>query len=81
MPKGEPVRVAVIFEPGKGLRVVWFDRHRQQHQVKETTYRWQDRKGDQPLMHFAVTDGEGLFVLTYSPLDSTWTITDQQAVA
>jgi hypothetical protein len=49
--------------------------------VKETTYRWQDQVGDRPLMHFAVTDGEGLFVLTYSPLDSTWTLTDQQAVA
>lgn len=80
MARKEPVRVAVVFEPGKGLQVVWFDRRRRQYRVRETTYRWQDRQGDRPLMHFAVTDGEGLFVLTYSPLDSTWTIMDQQAV-
>ena len=81
MARKESVRVAVVFEPGKGLRIIWFYRQRQQHRVMETTYRWQDRIGDRPLMHFAVTDGEGLYVLTYSPLDSTWTITDQQAVA
>lgn len=81
MPRKEPVRVAVIFEPGKGLRLVWFDRHRQQHVVKETTYRWEDRVGEKPHMHFTVTDGEALYELVYSPLDSTWTLTDQQAVA
>ncbi|PLX82550.1 MAG: hypothetical protein C0614_06025 [Desulfuromonas sp.] len=78
MPRQELIRVAVIFEPGKGLRPVWFDRNRRQHQVKETTYRWQDRAGDKPLHHFSVTDGESLFELIYSPLEGVWTLVEQR---
>jgi hypothetical protein len=81
MAKREPVRVAVIFEPGKGVRLIWFDRQRRQHVVKETTYRWQSRIGDKPQLHFTVTDGEALYELVYSPLESSWTLTDQQVTA
>ncbi|MDT8442449.1 MAG: hypothetical protein RQ723_12425 [Desulfuromonadales bacterium] len=79
MAKPEKVRVAAIFEPGRGVRPVWFDRQRRQYLVKETTYRWQDRVGDKPLLHFAVTDGEALYELVYSPLEGSWTLLDQQA--
>lgn len=75
----EPVRVAVIFAPGKGLRPIWFDRQRQKHVVREVTYTWQDRVGEKPLMHFAVTDGEALYELVYNLLDSSWTLVDQKA--
>ena len=78
MARKEPVRVAVIFEPGKRLRPVWFDRKHQKYLVKETTYSWQDRVGDKPLLHFAVTDGEALYELVYNLLDGTWTLKDQQ---
>ncbi len=81
MPSREAVRVAVIFEPGRGLRPVWFTRGHHKYTVKETTYRWQGRRGDKPLLHFAVSDGEALFELIYSPLDGTWTLNDQQAPA
>jgi hypothetical protein len=80
MARQEPVRVAVIFAPGKGLRPVWFDRHRQKHVVREVTYSWQDRIGEKPLLHFAVTDGEALYELVYNLLDSSWVLVDQQAV-
>jgi hypothetical protein len=80
MPAREPVRVAVIFEPGKRPRPVWFDRKHQKHIVKETTYSWQDRIGDKPLLHFAVTDGEALYELVYNLLDGTWTLVSRQAV-
>lgn len=75
----EPVRVAVIFEPGKRLRPVWFDRRHRKHVVRETTYSWQDHIGDKPLLHFTVTDGEALFELIYNPLDGTWMLVAQQA--
>lgn len=74
----EPIRVAVIFEPGKGLRPVWFDRKHEKHLIKEVTYRWQDYVGEKPQLHFAVTDGDALYELVYNPLDSTWIITNQQ---
>jgi hypothetical protein len=78
MPGREPVRVAVIFEPGKRPRPVWFDRKHRKHVVMETTYCWQDRIGDKPQLHFAVTDGEALYELVYNLLDGTWTLVGQQ---
>lgn len=78
MRRREPVRVAVIFEPGRGLRPVWFDRRNRKHVVRETTYRWQDREGDKPRLHFTVTDGDALFELVYTPLDGTWTLVNQE---
>lgn len=81
MARRVPVRVAVIFEPGKRLKLVWFERNRQQHKVVETTYCWQDHLGDKLQQHFAVTDGEALYELIYCPMDGTWTLRDQQAVA
>lgn len=76
---GEKIRVAAIFEPGKRLRPVWFERNRRQHKVVETTYSWSDKMGETPLFHFAVSDGEALFELIYNPLDGSWTLTSQQA--
>jgi hypothetical protein len=79
MPVRDPVRVAVIFEPGKRPRPVWFDRRHHKHVVKETTYSWQDRSGNKPELHFTVTDGEALFELVYNLLDGTWTLADREA--
>ena len=78
---GEPVRVAAIFEPGKRIRLVWFERNRRQYKVVQTTYSWRDRVGDVPLYHFTVTDGEALFELIYNPLQGSWTLVAQKAVS
>lgn len=71
---GKPVRIAVVFEPGKKARPVWFELNRQQHTVAETTYHWKDCIGTTPLLHYAVTDGEALYELVFNPLDQSWTI-------
>jgi len=81
MPARESIRVAVIFEPGRRLRPVWFDRKNQRCQVKEITYAWQDRRGDKVLQHFTVTDGEALYELIYCAADGTWTLGAQQAAS
>ena len=78
---GEPVRVAAIFEPGKRIRLVWFERNRRQYKVVQTTYSWRDRVGDAPLHHFTVTDGEALFELIYNPLQGSWTLVAQKALS
>jgi hypothetical protein len=77
----EKVRVAAIFEPGKRIRPVWFERNRHQHRVVETTYSWRDQVGDTTRIHFTVSDGEALFELVYNPLDGNWTLMDQQAAS
>jgi hypothetical protein len=71
---GTPVRIAVVFEPGKKARPVWFELNRQQHRVSETTYHWKDSIGNTTLLHYAVTDGDALYELVFNPIDQSWTI-------
>jgi hypothetical protein len=79
--RGEKVRVAAIFEPGKRIRPVWFERNRRQHRVVETTYCWSDQIGDTSFIHFTVSDGEALFELIYNLKDGSWTLATQQAAS
>lgn len=71
---GTPVRIAVVFEPGKKVRPVWFELNRRQHKIAATTYHWKDAIGSTPLLHYAVTDGEALYELVFNPLDQSWTL-------
>jgi len=75
---GVPVRIAVIYEPGKRIRPVWFELNRRQYRVLETTYHWRNKIGEAHFLHYTVTDGEGLYELVFNPLDQTWTINIQQ---
>ena len=78
--RGEKIRVAAIFEPGKRIRPVWFERNRRQHKVVEITYNWRNQVGDTQLLHFAVSDGEALYEIVYNPADQSWTLHRQKAV-
>ncbi len=75
MMKGEPVRIAVVFQPGSRAKPVWFEMGRKQHRIARTTYFWKDRVGDAPLLHFAVvTEEEALYELVFNLTDQSWTI-------
>lgn len=69
---GEHIRVAVIHGPGNALRPVWFDWKRQKHRVKEVTYQWRHRSGDDLILHYAVTDGTALYELAYNVSAQIW---------
>ena len=77
----EQVRVAAIFEPGKRIRPVWFERNRRQHRVVETTYSWRDQVGDATHIHFTVSDGEALFELVYNLRDGNWILKGEPIVS
>ena len=68
----EPIRVAVVFGPGRTIKPVWFDWKNRKHSVLETTYTWSDLKGNGKRLHFSVRDDGGLFELTYDTTDQTW---------
>ena len=76
---GTGVRIAVLFEPGKKAKPVWFELNRRQHRITETTYQWQDRVGERQLLHYAVSDGEALYELVFDPADLSWTIQGQRS--
>jgi hypothetical protein len=73
MIKGEPVRIAVVFQPGAKAKPVWFEMNRKQHRIARTTYHWKDKIGDSPLLHYAVvTEDEALYELVFNTIDQSW---------
>ena len=68
----EPIRVAVVFGPGRTIKPVWFDWHNRKHAIIETTYTWTDMKGSARRLHFSVRDEGGLYELTYDTTEQTW---------
>lgn len=75
----EPIRVAVVFGPGRAVKPVWFEWRRRKHTITQTTYSWSDRVGDDIRLHFSVTDGEALFELVYSTTRQNWELLNLQA--
>lgn len=74
MMAGVPVRIAVVFEPDKQVKPVWFELNRQKHVIRETTYYWKDHAGETPLLHYAVTTDEALYELVFNVADQRWTL-------
>jgi hypothetical protein len=75
----EDIRVAVIFGPGSSIRPVWFDWRKRKHAVREITYSWQERQGEVTVIHFAVSDGAGLYELAYDIAGRTWSLAALEA--
>lgn len=71
---GIPVRIAVVFEPDKKARPVWFELNRHKHVVTKTTYHWRGREGETPLLHYAVTADDGLYELVFNAVEQSWTV-------
>ena len=67
-----PIRVAVVFGPGRTIKPVWFDWQNRKHSILETTYTWTDLKGSAMRLHFSVRDEGGLYELTYNIAEQTW---------
>ena len=74
----EPIRVAVVFGPGRTIKPVWFEWRRRKHTINRTTYTWSDKVGEDIRLHFSVTDGEALFELIYSTTNQCWTLLNLQ---
>jgi DTW domain-containing protein YfiP len=73
MMSGLPVSIAVVFQPGAKAKPVWFELNRKQHKIARTTYYWQDRVGDTPLLHWAVvTDEDALYEIVFNSDDQSW---------
>jgi hypothetical protein len=70
----ENIRVAVIFGPGNRVAPVWFDWRRRKHTVKEVTYSWRERRGEETTLHFTVSDGANLYELAYDTANLLWSL-------
>lgn len=66
------VRVAVIYEPERKPRPVWFDLEGEQVKVQEVTYFWEYHEGSALIKQYSVQTEKGLFELKFNTLAQTW---------
>ncbi len=71
-PRSSDIRVAVVFGPGLRIRPVWFDLNRRQHNIRQITNIWRERRGETAFLHFHVTDEGALYELVCDMSDLTW---------
>ncbi len=59
------IEVGVIFKNGK-LYPRWFIWQSRKYIIKEVTYEWKDKKGDEILHCFSVSDGANLYHIHFN---------------
>ena len=73
----EPIKVAAVFFRGE-VRPVWFSWNGRQIKIKETAFTWKSREGSAVILHFSVTDGQGLYEVCYNMESLGWRITKSE---
>lgn len=73
----EPVKVAAVFSRGE-IRPVWFAWKGRQVRVRETTFVWKTWEGSAAVLHFSVTDGQGLYELRYNKENMGWRLSSAE---
>ncbi len=74
----EPIKVGAVFSLGE-IKPVWFLRCGRQVRIRETTFAWKTREGNARILHFSVTDGEGLYEICYNMESLVWRLTKAEA--
>jgi hypothetical protein len=69
----ENIDVGAVFGKGKVVPK-WFLWKKRKYDIKETTFRWQDKEGDDIIQYFAVTDGATSFELALNQKTLSWTL-------
>ena len=72
----EDISVIASFGLPYKLRPVRFRWAGRVRDVREVTYHWQSCQGEARLYHFAVTDGDSVYELTFDSQSLVWRIED-----
>ena len=67
----EPIQVGAVFR-GNRLKPLWFIWNGRRYKIKEVTYTWNDRNGEEKLYHFSVSDGKTLYEICFNDNNLTW---------
>ena len=73
----EPIKVAAVFSRGE-IRPAWFFWKGRQIRVSETTFTWKTREGSAKVLHFSVTDGQGLYEICYNAETMGWRLLNSE---
>ncbi len=69
----EAISVCAVFNNGS-IRPIWFSWRGRQLRIRETALAWKTREGDARVFHFSVTDGQGLYDITFHTGTFRWRI-------
>ena len=61
----EPIEVGAIFRAGK-IIPKWFTWKDRKYQVKEITFEWKDKRGDDSLHCFSLNDGANIYQVYFN---------------
>jgi len=67
----EFINVGAVFSRG-AMKPVWFSRRGRQVRISEIAFTWKTREGSVGVLHFSVTDGQGLYELSYNKETMGW---------
>ncbi len=67
----ESIAVGAVFSRGT-VKPVWFSRKGRQIRIAEIAFSWKTRQGNAVILHFSVTDGQGLYELRYNTGTCAW---------
>lgn len=73
----EPITVGVVFSR-KAVKPVWFSWNGREIRIREITFSWKTREGSACILHFSVTDGQGLYEIVYNMATMVWRIMNLQ---
>ncbi len=69
--RNELITVFAEFSGG-AVKPLWFSLKGRRIRVEEIALIWKTREGSTPILHFSVTDGEGLYELRYNTGTLSW---------
>jgi hypothetical protein len=67
----EPIDVWAVFSSGK-LRPVAFEWQRERKKISEITFSWTEKRGNDRLVFYSVTDGANTYEICYDTLELNW---------
>ncbi len=74
----DPITVGVVFSRAE-VRPVWFSWHGRQIRIRENAYSWKTREGSSVVLHFSVTDGQGIYEIRYNKETMDWKLVGCQS--
>jgi hypothetical protein len=72
--RNELISVCAEFSGG-AVKPVWFSLNGRRIRVEEIALIWKTREGSTPILHFSVTDGQGLYEIRYNTGTFSWRLT------
>ncbi|HSB33346.1 MAG TPA: hypothetical protein VLG39_02705 [Nitrospirota bacterium] len=68
---GEPITVGAVFSRG-AVKPVWFDWNGRRVRIRQIALAWSTREGRSGILHYSVTDGQGLYEIGYHTGTLAW---------